>query len=78
MFPRHNLALPDRHSYKILSGARGRAPRDIDKIVDALIRLGQLALDYPQIQELDINPLFVLEEGNGSVIGDARMLLKNE
>lgn len=65
-------------AYKILSGARGRAPRDIDKIVDALIRLGQLALDYPQIQELDINPLFVLEEGNGSVIGDARMLLKNE
>ncbi len=65
-------------AYKILKGARGRAPRDIDKIVDALIRLGQLAIDYPQIQELDINPLFVLEEGQGSVIGDARMLLKNE
>ena len=65
-------------AYKILKGARGRSPRDIDKIVDALIRLGQLAIDYPQIQELDINPLFVLEEGQGSVIGDARMLLKNE
>ena len=62
-------------AYQILSGARGRAPRDIDKIVDALIRLGQLAIDYPQIQELDINPLFVLDEGQGSVIGDARMLL---
>ena len=64
-------------AYKILKGTRGRAPRDIDKIVDALIRLGQLAIDYPQIQELDINPLFVLDEGQGSVIGDARMLLKN-
>lgn len=64
-------------AYKILSGARGRTPRDIDKIVDALIRLGQLAIDYPQIQELDINPLFVLNEGQGSVIGDARMLLQN-
>jgi acetyltransferase len=64
-------------AYKILKGSRGRAPRDIDKIVDALIRLGQLAIDYPQIQELDINPLFVLDEGQGSVIGDARMLLKH-
>jgi acyl-CoA synthetase (NDP forming) len=64
-------------AYKILKGARGRAPRDIDKIVDALIRLGQLAIDYPQIQELDINPLFVLDEGQGSVIGDARMLLSD-
>ena len=64
-------------AYKILSGTRGRAPRDIDKIVDAIIRLGQLAIDFPQIQELDINPLFVLDEGQGSVIGDARMLLKN-
>lgn len=64
-------------AYKILKGTRGHAPRDIDKIVDALIRLGQLAIDYPQIQELDINPLFVLDEGQGSVIGDARMLLKN-
>jgi len=64
-------------AYRILKGSRGHAPRDIDKIVDALIRLGQLAIDYPQIQELDINPLFVLDEGQGSIIGDARMLLKN-
>ena len=64
-------------AYKILKGSRGRSPRDIDMIVDSLIRLGQLAIDYPQIQELDINPLFVLDEGQGSVIGDARMLLKN-
>jgi len=64
-------------AYRILKGSRGNAPRDIDKIVDSLIRLGQLAIDYPQIEELDINPLFVLDEGQGSVIGDARMLLKN-
>jgi acetyltransferase len=64
-------------AYKILSGTRGHTPRDIDKIIDAIIRLGQLAIDYPQIEELDINPLFVLDEGQGSVIGDARMLLKH-
>ena len=33
-------------------------------------------MDYPQIEELDINPMFVMDEGKGSVIGDARMILK--
>jgi acetyltransferase len=62
-------------AYKILKGTRGRSPRDIESIVDALQRLGQLAIDFPEIEELDINPLFVLDEGKGSVIGDARMIL---
>ncbi len=62
-------------AYKILKGTRGRSARDIESIVDALLRLGQLALDFPEIEELDINPLFVLDEGEGSVIGDARMIL---
>ena len=58
-----------------LKGTRGRNPRDMDSIVDALLRLGQLAEDFPEIEELDINPLFVLDEGEGCVIGDARMIL---
>ncbi len=64
-------------AYEILKGSRGRAPRDINSVIDALLRLGQLATDFPEIEELDINPLFVLDEGKGSVIGDARMILKN-
>ena len=67
--------LEQTKAYKILKGARGQNPRDIDSIVDALLRLGQLAVDFPEIEELDINPLFVLDEGQGSVIGDARMIL---
>jgi acetyltransferase len=62
-------------AFKILKGTRGRASRDIDSIVDAIMRLGQLALDFPEIAELDINPLFVLDEGKGCVLGDARMIL---
>ncbi|MCK5135581.1 MAG: acetate--CoA ligase family protein [Bacteroidales bacterium] len=64
-------------AYKILEGSRGRTSRDIETIVDALIRLGQMAMDFPQIDELDINPLFVMDQGKGSIIGDARMILKN-
>jgi acyl-CoA synthetase (NDP forming) len=62
-------------AFEILKGARGRNTRDIDSLVDAIMRLGQLAADFPEIAELDINPLFVLDEGKGSVIGDARMIL---
>ena len=63
-------------AFEILRGSRGHSPRDIDSIIDALLRLGQLALDFPEIEELDINPLFVLNEGEGCVMGDARMILK--
>jgi acetyltransferase len=63
-------------AFEILKGARGRAPRDIDAVIDAIQRLGQLAVDFPEIDELDINPMFVLDEGMGCVIGDARMILK--
>ncbi len=63
-------------AYEILRGTRGRSPRDIESVIDALLRLGQMASDFPEIDELDINPLFVMDEGKGSVIGDARMILK--
>jgi acetyltransferase len=67
--------LEQTKAYRILKGTRGRNPRDLDSIVDALLRLGRMAIDFPEIEELDINPLFVLNEGHGSVIGDARMIL---
>ena len=64
-------------SYKILDGIRGKAPRDIAAIRECLMRLSQLALDCPQIKELDINPLIVLEEFKGSFVADARILLNS-
>jgi acetate---CoA ligase (ADP-forming) len=65
-------------AYQILSGARGRNPRDLESLVDALLRLGRLAEDFPEIEELDINPLFVLDRGQGCVVGDARMILTKQ
>jgi len=65
-------------AFEILKGIRGRNPRDMESIVDTLLRLGRLAEDFPEIEELDINPLFVLDQGEGSVIGDARMIVKTK
>jgi acetyltransferase len=60
---------------KILMGARGQKRFDIDTIVDAILHLSQLLVDFPQIKELDINPLRVFHEGEGCTALDARVIL---
>jgi len=62
-------------AYKILAGARGRNPKDTEAITEAIQRLSQLAVDCPQIQELDINPLIVLDENQGCFIADAKIMI---
>jgi acetyltransferase len=62
-------------SYKILNGFRGKVPRDIAAIRECLMRLSQLAIECPQIKELDINPLIVLEETKGCYVADACIML---
>ena len=60
-------------SYPLLAGSRGSAARDVEAVREVLLRAGQLALDCPQIKELDINPLLVLEQG--CYVADARIML---
>jgi acyl-CoA synthetase (NDP forming) len=60
---------------EILSGARGRIPRDMKSLKECIFRLSQLAIDCPQIKELDINPLIVLEDGKGSFVADTKIML---
>lgn len=62
-------------SYALLQGARGQAPVDLLAIAGALQRISQLATDYPQIKELDINPFIVGEVGTEAYVADARMTL---
>ncbi|MBN8995158.1 MAG: bifunctional acetate--CoA ligase family protein/GNAT family N-acetyltransferase [Rhizobiales bacterium] len=58
---------------RVLAGYRDRPPADLAAIADVLIRLAQLAADFPEIAELDINPL--LADAGGVVALDARILL---
>jgi acetyl coenzyme A synthetase (ADP forming)-like protein len=64
-------------AFNMLAGARGKARRDVAAIEDCIQRLSVLALDCPQIAELDINPLIVRNEGEGAFVADARVLLHN-
>lgn len=59
-------------SFAILNGARGRPKADLNALIDTLMRLSALAIDLEDvIKELDINPLFVLNSGEGVRAGDA-------
>jgi acetyltransferase len=62
--------------YQILAGARGHKAADIDHLVETLLRLSQLLTDFPDIKELDINPLRVFHEGEGCKALDARIIIE--
>ena len=65
-------------THTILEGFRGEPPYDTKAVEDCLKRLSQLVTDFDEIQELDINPLLVFEEGKGCMIVDARIILTPE
>ena len=68
--------IQDLRGYQILTGARGHKAVDIDSVVEALLRLSQLLTDFPEIKELDINPLRVFYAGEGCRALDARIILE--
>ncbi len=61
-------------SYKILKGVRGEKPSDIDSLVDVLLRISKLSLDFEEIVEMDLNPIFVYEKG--CCVVDAKIVLR--
>jgi len=63
--------------YPILEGARGAKAADVDALAETLMRLSQLCLDFPEIDEMDLNPVFAYEKGNGTEVVDARLKIKS-
>ncbi len=57
----------------ILKGVRGERPSDMEALVENLLRLSQLMMDFPEIEGIDINPVIVMEKG--AVAVDARVIL---
>ncbi|MFA5238613.1 MAG: acetate--CoA ligase family protein [Phycisphaerae bacterium] len=65
--------LINTRTYKMLKGVRGEAGADIDAIAEGLQRLSQLVTEFPQIQEMDINPYVVGRAGTTAIAVDARI-----
>lgn len=59
--------------YPLLQNFRGRKAKDIEQLTDCIMRLSQLVIECPQILELDINPLIVLEKG--CYVADAKIMV---
>jgi acetyltransferase len=62
-------------AFPLLEGYRGTPPADQEVIAVCLERLSQLVLDFPEIRELDINPLMVFLQGQGAAVVDARIFV---
>jgi acetyltransferase len=63
-------------AHALLDGVRGQPPMDKAAIVDTLLRVSQLVQDFPEITEMDINPLMVYQQGEGALALDMRLVLK--
>jgi acetyltransferase len=59
----------------LLQGFRGAPVSDTPAVAECMQRLSQLVTDFPEIRELDINPLIVYPEGDGAMAADARIIL---
>lgn len=62
-------------SAKLLDPVRGSKAADKEALLESLLKLSQFVVDFPQVAELDINPLVVFEKGQGCMSADARIIL---
>jgi acetyltransferase len=67
--------LSEIRAHALLDGVRGKPAADKQAIVDTLLRMGQLVIDFPEITELDINPMMVYQRGQGAIAIDMRLAL---
>jgi acetyltransferase len=67
--------LAEIRAHALLDGVRGKPAVDKAAIVDTLLRIGQLVQDFPEIAELDINPLMVYPRNQGAISIDMRLVL---
>jgi acetyltransferase len=67
--------MEETRSYSLLKGVRGETPADIDELREAILRVGHLVWDFPELQDLDINPIFVYDEGKGVSALDVKITL---
>ena len=71
-----NEMIREIKGFPILDGYRGKPKADIDAIVDTLMKISDLVVKNEEIYEMDLNPVFIYE--NGLICVDARIILKKK
>jgi acyl-CoA synthetase (NDP forming) len=69
--------LEDIRTYPLLLGVRGEERKDIDGIIEAIVKVGAILAACPAISDIEINPLVAYEQSRGIKALDVRILLKN-
>lgn len=59
-------------TYPVLKGIRGQEPADLDALAEAIVNFSRLPFLYPDIEEADLNPVFVFPKG--ILVGDVRLV----
>jgi acetyltransferase len=65
--------IKETKGYRLLAGMRGEKQKDIASLVEVLVQMARIAAQYPQIKEIDLNPVRLHEQGYSLL--DARILL---
>lgn len=65
-------------AYPLLAGVRGMAPADLEALAGAILAVARLGMDWPELAELDVNPLYVLPEGQGVYAIDAMAVVDDK
>jgi acyl-CoA synthetase (NDP forming) len=71
-----NEMIKEIKGFPILDGYRGKPKADLDAIVKTLMKISDLVVKYEEINEMDLNPVFIYEKG--LICVDARIILKNK
>jgi len=66
----------ETRSYRLLGGIRGQKAKDVEAVIDCVMKTAALVQDNPAIAEIDINPIAIFERG--AMVLDARILLQIE
>ena len=69
-----NSMITEIKGFPILFGARGKSPKDVVALKYVLQKISDIAIDYPDIEEIDLNPVVVYE--TGACVLDSRMIVR--
>ncbi len=68
--------IEETKAYRLLKGFRGEPECDVEAVRDVILRVSKLALDFPEVTDVDVNPLFVYERGQGCMAVDVKVMLR--
>ncbi|MCU0798272.1 MAG: acetate--CoA ligase family protein [Candidatus Thermoplasmatota archaeon] len=70
--------IKETKAYTLLLGVRGDSQKDIEKVIDTVIKVGSLIMDCRSMSDIEINPLVAFDQGKGVKAIDVRVLLNKD